>query len=388
MHLRILLISLPLLACALPLHAQQKQKQLEQQAKSKPAAQSKPKAPANAGKKTLKILANADCIVKVDSEVRTQCKAGVVGRIYLPEGQFLLEIISTADNKVKDSRIFSVTDTREQLLEIELTGVPVVASEASTAPNPTAGSRIIDPLAGTFILVKGGAFTMGCTSEQSDCVFDEKPTHPVTLSNFYIGETEVTQAQWRTVMGSDPSELNNKGCDQCPVEKVSWDDIQDFLSRLNSRSGGARYRMPTEAEWEYAARGGSQSRGFPYAGSNNLDEVAWYYNNSGDRNLSGNWDYEHLKANNCKTHPVKGKKANELGLYDMSGNVFEWCQDWYGDYTSGSQFNPTGPASGSFRVLRGGSWLDGPTGCRVARRNYFTPGSRLSSIGFRLARTP
>jgi len=227
-----------------------------------------------------------------------------------------------------------------------------------------------DPLAGTFIKVKGGTFNMGCTSEQSDCSSDEKPVHPVSLSDYYMGQTEVTQAQWRAVMGSDPAELRFKGCDQCPVERVSWNDIQDFLSRLNARSGNARYRLPTEAEWEYAARGGAQSRGTRYAGSNNIDEVAWYTGNS-----------------DSKTHPVKGKKANELGLHDMTGNVWEWCQDWYGDYPSSSQTNPTGPTSGSSRVIRGGPGRYDPTYCRVAYRYVLTPDYRNYSVGFRLART-
>jgi formylglycine-generating enzyme required for sulfatase activity len=210
---------------------------------------------------------------------------------------------------------------------------------------------------------------MGCTSEQSDCDDDERPAHQVTLSNYYIGETEVTQAQWRSVMGSNPSRFS--GCDACPVEEVSWNDVQEFISRLNNLSGGARYRLPTEAEWEYAARGGSQSRSYQYAGSNYLDEVAWYDDNSGG-----------------KTHAVKGKKSNELGLYDMSGNVREWCSDWYGSYSSGSQTNPVGASSGSLRVGRGGSWLYDPAYCRVADRYGNAPDYRYSLLGFRLARTP
>jgi formylglycine-generating enzyme required for sulfatase activity len=159
-----------------------------------------------------------------------------------------------------------------------------------------------DQLTGKFILVKGGTFNMGCTSEQQDCNDDEKPVHPVTLGDYYIAETEVTQAQWKAVMGDNPSVF--EGCDDCPVEKVSWNDVQEFITRLNARAGSPRYRLPTEAEWEYAARGGANSRGYQYAGSNDINEVAWYDDNSGS-----------------KTHPVKGKKPNELGVYDMSGNV-------------------------------------------------------------------
>jgi sulfatase modifying factor 1 len=208
---------------------------------------------------------------------------------------------------------------------------------------------------------------MGCTDEQgSDCYGDEKPAHSVTLGDYYIGETEVTQAQWRAVMGKNPSSFTD--CDECPVEKVSWNDVQDFISKLNSRSGGARYRLPTEAEWEYAARGGSLSKGYKYAGSNNPDDVAWYNSNSGS-----------------KTHPVKMKKSNELGLYDMSGNVYEWCSDCYSDYSSGSQINPTGPNTGDTRVSRGGSWCLSAAYCRVSHRYDHEPDYRFDYLGFRLA---
>lgn len=227
-----------------------------------------------------------------------------------------------------------------------------------------------------LVLVKGGTFTMGCTSEQgSDCYDDEKTTHQVTLSDFSIGKFEVTQAQWRKVMGSDPPELYFKGCDQCPVEGVSWEDIQEFLRKLNAQTG-KKYRLPTEAEWEYAARGGNQSKGYKYAGSNTLSEVALFTENS-----------------ESKIHPVGTKNANELGLYDLSGNVWEWCQDWYGDYSSNTQTNPTGASSGSLRVTRGGGWYNGAGYCRVSYRrdstptflDFDTPTLRYIGLGFRLA---
>jgi formylglycine-generating enzyme required for sulfatase activity len=234
-------------------------------------------------------------------------------------------------------------------------------------PPATTAAVMTDPLVGKFIRVKGGTFTMGCTGEQgSDCYDSEKPGHQVSLVDFYIGETEVTQAQWRAVMGNNPSSFTD--CDECPVENVSWNDVQDFISKLNSRSGGARYRLPTEAEWEYAARGGTLSKGYKYAGSNNPDEVAWPDNNSGR-----------------KTHQVRMKKSNELGLYDMSGNVYEWCSDWYGSYSSGSQTNPTGPNTGDYRVIRGGSWNSLARECRVSNRINFEPVYRLNYLGFRLA---
>jgi formylglycine-generating enzyme required for sulfatase activity len=218
-----------------------------------------------------------------------------------------------------------------------------------------------------MVLVRGGTFTMGGTSEQgSDGDSDEKPTHRVTLSSFYIGKYELTQAQWKTVMGSNPN--NFKG-DNLPVEQVSWNDVQEFIRKLNVKTG-KDYRLPTEAEWEYAARGGASSRGYKYSGSNNVGEVAWYWDNSGS-----------------KTHIVGTKASNELGIYDMSGNVWEWCSDWHGAYSSSAQTNPTGPFSGSARVLRGGSCgLDAQL-VRVPYRYFYTPGNRGDGLGFRLARS-
>ncbi|MBQ2423825.1 MAG: formylglycine-generating enzyme family protein [Alistipes sp.] len=215
-----------------------------------------------------------------------------------------------------------------------------------------------------MVFVNGGTFTMGATSEQgSDAESIEKPTHSVTLSGYYIGKYEVTQAQWSAVMGGNPS--NFKG-DNLPVENVSWDDIQEFIQKLNEKSG-KRFRLPTEAEWEYAARGGNQSKGYKYSGSNTVGDVAWYEKNSSDT-----------------THSVGQIKPNELGIYDMSGNVWEWCQDWYGVYSSSSQTNPTGPSSGSYRVLRGGSWGSYVGYCRVSYRNCAIPGDRYGKYGFRL----
>jgi formylglycine-generating enzyme required for sulfatase activity/uncharacterized protein YcgL (UPF0745 family) len=219
-----------------------------------------------------------------------------------------------------------------------------------------------------MVFVQGGTFTMGCTSEQgSDCDSDEKPTFSATVSDFYIGKYEVTQAEWRAVMGSDPAELYFKGCDNCPVERVSWNDIQEFLKKLNQKTGKT-YRLPTEAEWEFAARGGKKSKGYKYAGSNNIDEVAWYSSNSGS-----------------KTKPVGTKKANELGIYDMSGNVWEWCSDWYSSYTNSNKTNPTGPSSAQTnRVLRGGSWDSNARRCRVSYRSNGSPVSRDYEYGVRV----
>ena len=216
-----------------------------------------------------------------------------------------------------------------------------------------------------MVWVEGGTFSMGATPEQGvDAADDEKPVHSVTLSGYYIGKTEVTQALWKAVMGSNPSDF--KG-DDLPVVNVSWDDCQEFIEKLNYLTG-QNFRFPTEAEWEFACRGGNNSLGYKYSGSDNIDNVAWYDGNSGD-----------------KTHPVATKSANELGIYDMSGNVWEWCCDWYGDYTSGAQTNPKGPGSGSIRVFRGGSWFYSAWCCRSSYRYGNYPANRYNDLGLRLA---
>ena len=216
-----------------------------------------------------------------------------------------------------------------------------------------------------MVRVEGGTFTMGATAEQgSDASEDEKPAHQVTLSSYMIGKTEVTQELWEAVMGSNPS--NFKGSN-LPVEQVSWEDCQEFITKLNALTG-KNFRLPTEAEWEYATRGGNKSQGFKYSGSNMADDVAWYMDNS-----------------SSATHPVATKAPNELGIYDMSGNVYEWCSDWYSSsyYTSASQTNPTGPDSGSGRVCRGGSWYGFAFFVWERDGNY--PTDRDYDVGLRLA---
>jgi len=206
---------------------------------------------------------------------------------------------------------------------------------------------------------------MGCTPEQGeDCYEYEDTARLVTLSDFYIGKYEVTQAQWEAVMSGNPS--NFKG-DDLPVENVSWNEIQEFIGKLN-QSTGREYRLPTEAEWEYAARGGRRNRAYKYSGSNNVGEVAWFEGNS-----------------EKTTHPVGTKKANELGLHDMSGNVWEWVSDWYGDYDNDQRKDPGGPDQGTSRVIRGGGWGSYARGVRVSNFYNNNPDNRYNILGFRLA---
>ena len=220
-----------------------------------------------------------------------------------------------------------------------------------------------------MVAVEGGTFTMGATAEQgNDAADNEKPAHQVTLSSYCIGETEVTQALWVAVMGDNPSIFT--GNLMRPVECVSWDDCQEFIARLNELTG-LKFRLPTEAEWEYAARGGNKSQGYKYAGSNTINEVAWYCYN--------------VPSQSGDTQPVATKRPNELGLYDMSGNVSEWCQDFFGSYSSEPQTNPTGPSSGYYVVVRGGCWFFYAQNCRVSYRQNGSPLIAADTLGFRLA---
>lgn len=234
-------------------------------------------------------------------------------------------------------------------------------TSAKSIPIPAGGKQFVSRVLGaTFVLIPAGTFMMG---ESNDA-------HQVTFSKpFYMQTTELTQGQWKRVVGSNPSHFKNCG-DDCPVELVSWNDCRTFISKLNSMEGTDKYRLPTEAEWEYAAKSGGKQE--EYAGtssSSDLDKYAWYDKNSGS-----------------KTHPVGQKKPNSLGLYDISGNVWEWVQDWKGDYPSGHVTNPTGPSSGSSRVDRGGSWDNSAKYCRSANRYGYTPDFRGFFLGFRLVR--
>ena len=244
--------------------------------------------------------------------------------------------------------------------------------ESGSTPNPeTIGNTqtfTANGISFTMVYVEGGTFQMG--SEDSDAASDERPVHQVQINSFSIGQTEVTQELWEAVMGTDSSANPSKwkGA-KLPVEQVSWNQCQTFIAKLNQLTGKT-FRFPTEAEWEFAARGGINSQGYKYAGSNNIDDVAWYRGNCSN-----------------KTHEVATKQPNEIGIYDMSGNVWEWCQDWYSNsyYSSSVINNPTGPDSGSDHVHRGGGMWDVAGGCRITDRSHFGPTVTSYNLGLRLA---
>ena len=225
-----------------------------------------------------------------------------------------------------------------------------------------------------MVHIKGGTFTMGATKEQSgEEDSDELPVHQVTVSNFSIGETEVTQGLWEAVMGARPTIYDGE---HHPMKELSWDDCQEFIVKINKMTG-RHFSLPTEAQWEFAARGGNKSKHYKYSGSNNLDEVGWFCENT--------WNMG-KDSPDFGNHPVGSKKPNELGIYDMSGNVWEWCQDAYSKYTTTPQKDPKGPTDNkSYRVNRGGSWDYVASSSRVANRRNRTPDFRNFNIGMRLA---
>jgi formylglycine-generating enzyme required for sulfatase activity len=226
-----------------------------------------------------------------------------------------------------------------------------------------------------MVFVKGGCYQMGASADDCDASPDERPVHEVCVHDFYLGTYEVTQGQWKAVMGSNTSEASTCREYNCPVDNISWSDVQEFIRRLNSRSGGNRYRLPTEAEWEYAARSGGKSE--TYSGGKEVGKVSWYAENSGKIN-----------------HPVGTKAPNGLGIYDMSGNVWEMTSDWYAsNYYAGSpRNNPSGPDSGADHVVRGGCRTGGVVNQRTTRRTYIndrTKGTgKGGNVGFRLLMIP
>ena len=296
--------------------------------------------------------------------------------------------------KFSDYGITSLAPGATYILELSAAQQPrpVVAERTVEQPRPVTSTaltprwsasvnatqrEVLEKLVANMVKVEGGTYMMGATAEQgSDADNDEKPAHQVTLSDYYICKYEVTQAEWEAVMGERPTSDGDKWTSKYglggnyPAYNISWNDCRAFIRKLNELTG-LQFKLPTEAQWEYAARGGKSSRGYKYSGpTDNLSTVAWYDGNSGN-----------------KTHPVGGKQANELGLYDMSGNVWEWCSDWYVEsyYSRSPQTDPTGPLGGSGRVLRGGSWFSYATGCRVANRSDGSVTYRNGNFGMRLA---
>ena len=267
--------------------------------------------------------------------------------------------LSTSSPRTVTENLVAATQTPQQVSSVHPTATEVQPVQ------PTATNAIetitVNGVSLKMVRVAGGTFQMG----SNDGLSKEKPVHSVTVSDFSIGETEVTQELWLAVMGSNPSQFT--GDLQLPVDSVNWNDCQAFIQKLNSLTG-RKFRLPTEAEWEYAARGGSKSRGYKYSGSNKCDKVAWFETNS-----------------RKKTHAVGMKSPNELGLYDMSGNVFEWCQDRYGSYNDKAQTNPVGPSSGSERVYRGGCWYSVDLVCLVSTRFGGDTFGRYDTCGLRLA---
>lgn len=334
----------------------------------------------------LKVKADLDCNFYVDGEEQEMLKAGRIRKLPLGEGQYELDFVSVENESDRLVMTFempsrdtvlpiSLAEKRQQRLEKE-------AAEQDAKRKAFLQDQIISVKGVSIVLkpVEGGSFWMGAQKSNphglnyDDEAYDgESPVHSVTVDSFYMGETVVTQALWETVMGSEPTQHGEwenrfgKGVDH-PAYRVSYNDIVNgFLPKLNQMTS-KNFRLPTEAEWEYAARGRKKNNGYKYAGSDIIKEVAWNYDNSGGR-----------------AHPVKSKASNELGLYDMSGNVWEWCSDAWYDYKNDEEVNPEHDGNlGSDRVMRGGSWRSIARRCRVSIRYGLAPDLRRNNIGFRL----
>jgi formylglycine-generating enzyme required for sulfatase activity len=231
-------------------------------------------------------------------------------------------------------------------------------------------AEVVRSIESKMVSIQGGSFTMGCVNPQdSECYYWEKPRHTVSVSSYYLGKYPVTVKEWKAVMGTTPN--SSKNCSECPMENITWYEAMEFISKLNQLTG-KYYRLPTEAEWEYAAKGGNMSHGYKFPGSNDPKHVAWYDSISGG-----------------VSHPVGQKQPNELGLYDMGGNVWQWCSDWFDDkyYSNSPSNNPQGPSAGNnYRCVRGGSWWGPVIDCRSCNRDRYPPDAKDDDVGFRIAR--
>ena len=293
-------------------------------------------------------------------EGTVKLKASAPSNLQIQLSKEAVAAVPNVNDVIQDNGSTGLTSSSQSA---SISSVYTLTSSVSSSNNDIS-IPVKDGISIDMVKVEAGTFMMGATLEMENPFSWEKPVHQVTLTrDYYMGKYEVTQALWKAVMDSNPSYF--KG-DNLPVEQVSWNDCQEFIGKLNDLTG-RKFRLPTEAEWEYAARGGKKSRSYQYSGSSNISDVAWYDGNSGS-----------------KTHPVGMKQANELGIYDMGGNVHELCQDWYGSYVSSSQTNPTGAVSGSDHVYHGGSWHNNARYCRSSYRYYVTPGSRYGNLGLRL----
>lgn len=350
----------------------------------------------------LKIKADLDCVFYLDGEKQMTLTSGKIVKFPLDEGEYELEFVSLENATDRQEETFEMKNgdrfihvklaeiraarlekenTKQQEQEELLRQVREKADqEAKKDAFPKDQTFIVNGVSFVMKPIEGGTFKMG--SDIKGSKNDEKPVHSVTVDSFFIGETTVTQALWKAVMDSEPTfnggweKLYGKG-DDYPAYYISWEDCNEFIRKLKLLLG-KDFRLPTEAEWEFAARGGNLSKGYIYAGSNDFDDVAVCRENSYAKG-SKSIDYG--------THKVKSKKPNELGIYDMSGNVWEWCQDWYARFGNVVQTNPIGPLNGTQRVLRGGCWAAIADSCRVSTRHSQKPvvGTHIYVDGFRLA---
>jgi len=297
-------------------------------------------------------------------------EVGVAGDKYVVTAGVIR--VSTAQTETKFKATISDISEKDKILKDLAEKIAYKLEAIRTSSK----SFTVNDVTFEMIFVEGGTFVMGATPEQGDEAYDmEKPAHKVQLDDFYIGKYEVTQGLWKAVMGGKPTDYDagwhgyGEG-DDYPAYKISWNDCQEFIKNLNEITG-ENFRLPYEAEWEYAARGGNKSKGYKYSGSNEVGDVSWCVRNVTD----------------SKTRPVGMKLPNELGIYDMSGNVWEWCQDWYGFYDDKMEKNPKGKLRGNNKVLRGGSWSRGARLSRVSNRGYNRTDVRLSFNGMRLVLT-
>ena len=302
----------------------------------------------------MEILVADDCKLYVDGRNKGQFPGGASFHLDYPSGDYKIRAVSLRDSSIYYDTVYrynSKNNPGDNLMYIPLN-------------NNSVSYPILDSIKFSMIRIEGAEFTMGSKGGN----YDEVPEHKVVLSSFSICKYEVTQRLWVEVMNNNPS--INKDCMDCPVENVSWTEVNEFIGRLNDKTR-EHYRLPTEVEWEFAAVGGLLSNRFMFSGGKDIKKQGWYYGNSGG-----------------KSHPIGKKAGNELGVSDMSGNVAEWCSDWYSGsfYGSGRSDNPKGPSGGKEKVIRGGSWDDYDQPCRVFSRNKKDPGAKDKTIGFRLAK--